>query len=425
MPPAASAIALLDCNNFYASCERIFDRSLHKKPIVVLSNNDGCIIARSNEAKELGVSMGAPLFQVEDLLEENDAAVFSSNYSLYGDMSARVMENLREFTPAVEVYSIDEAFLELEQAKKRSFDYLGREIQEKIYKWTGVPTSIGIAETKVLAKIANRIAKKSEKAGGVLDLYQSKHQDLALERTDVADVWGVGRASVAKLHENDIFTALELKNADLRWIRRALKVVGARIVTELRGTRAFPLEVNPQDKKSITCSRSFGQAATKYQHLKEAVAVFLSRTAEKMRRSGLAAASVTVFIASDRYNAYPEYYSNAATYSSAYLTDANHELQAWAFGCLERIFKPGYAYRKAGVLLAGLAPADKLTERMYDDERWERFRRVMRAVDEINRKFGRDTVRFCVARQSPEWQGRANRRSNRYTTRLNEIMEIK
>lgn len=295
------AIALLDCNNFYASCERVFDRNLHKRPVVVLSNNDGCVIARSEEAKQLGVSMGSPLFKVDWLLDENDAAVFSSNYTLYGDMSARVMEHLRDFTSDVEIYSIDEAFLALDP-NKANLDTLGREIREKLYKWTGVPTSIGIAETKVLAKIANRIAKKSEKAKGVLDLYRSPYQELALERTAVEDVWGVGRASTAKLIASNVKTALDLKNVELRWARKVLTVVGARVVMELRGTLCFPLELNPPPKQSITCSRSFGQKITQYRDVKQALAVFLSRVTEKLRRHRLAAHSVTVFVSTDRLN---------------------------------------------------------------------------------------------------------------------------
>lgn len=418
------AIALLDCNNFYASCERMFDARLHKKPVVVLSNNDGCIIARSEEAKRIGVTMGAPLFKVENFLFENEAEIFSSNYELYGDMSARVMENLREFTAEVEVYSIDEAFLGLRN-DDRTFDFLGREIQEKMYKWTGIPVSIGIAETKVLAKVANRLAKKSEKARGVLDLYKSPYIETALESTPVGDIWGIGRSSRIKLCDKGIFNALELRNAELRWVRKALSVTGARIVTELRGIRALPLDLNPPPKHSITCSRSFGQSVQSINHLKEAVAVFLSRTTEKLRRNNLAANSITVFIGTDRFNAQPEHYSNSATYSSAFPTDVDQELQNWAFGCLEKIYRKGFCYRKAGVMLGGLVPSDKLTERMYDDEGWERFRRTMKAVDEINRKFGRDTIHFCVAQKSEAWRGKANKRSWRYTTRMDEIMIVK
>ncbi|HEX9929304.1 MAG TPA: Y-family DNA polymerase [Pyrinomonadaceae bacterium] len=420
----SQAIALLDANNFYASCERVFDRSLYKKPIVVLSNNDGCIVARSEEAKKIGISMGSPLFKAKGLLDDNDAAIFSSNYTLYGDISARMMEHLRDFTPQVEIYSIDEAFMALDPAKA-NLDSLGREICEQLYKWTGIPTSIGIAETKVLAKIANRIAKKSEKAKGVLDLYRSPHQELALEKTAIEDVWGIGSSYSQTLRYHGIHTALDLRGIDLRWARKALTVVGARIVMELRGTPCFPLELAPPPKQSITCSRSFGRTIENFKDIKGAVVFFLSRIAEKLRRHRLAAHSITVFIGTDRFNPQPEHYSNAATYSSAYPTDADQELQTWAFNCLSKIFRDGFAYRKAGIVVSGLVPSDKLTERMFNDERWERFRRVMRAVDEINRKFGRGTVQFAAAQPTGIWHGKAARRSPRYTTNLEEIMTIR
>lgn len=417
------AIALLDCNNFYASCERVFDASLQKRPIVVLSNNDGCIISRSAEARRLPVSMGAPLFKVEDFLRENNAAIFSSNYTLYGDMSARVMEHLRSFTPDVEVYSVDEAFLQFDQPQK-SLNELGNTIREKLLQWTGIPSSIGFAQTKTLAKLANKLAKKSEKADGVLDLYDSPYLNLALERTAIEDVWGIGRSYAKKLRQIGVENAGQLRNVDLRWARKALSVVGARVVLELRGVPCLPLDPNPPPRRSITVSRSFGQTVTELKHLREAIAVFLTRAAEKLRNHRLAAHGVTVFAATNRFH--PEnYYSNAATHSSAFPSDANQELQRWALACLEKIFRAGFAYSRAGVILSGLTPADKLTERMYDDERWERFRRVIRAVDEINRKFGRDTVRFAVAKPDGVWRARCARRSPRYTTRFDEILTVK
>ena len=418
------AIALLDCNNFYASCERVFDASLKTRPIVVLSNNDGCVIARSDEAKQAGITMGAPFFKVESLLEETDTAVFSSNYALYGDMSARVMESLDSFSPQVEIYSIDEAFLELD-ASGNKLDRLARTIQEKLYQWTGVPVSIGIAETKTLAKLANRLAKKSEKAGGILDLYRSPHTTLALERTPIKDIWGIGAASAQKLKQNEIFTARELRDMDVRQARRMLSVVGARIVLELRGQRCFPLEQNPAAKRSITCSRSFAQTVNDYRDVREAVSIFLSRAAEKLRRAELAAHSVTIFIGTDRFRPVPVSYHNAATYNSAFATDTNNELQAWAFDCLKRIFQTGYEYRRAGVMLAGFVPADKLTERLYDDERWDRFRRMMRAVDEVNRRWGRDTVRLGLIKMNEKWRGKSARRSPCYTTCFADIPLVK
>ena len=251
------AIALLDCNNFYVSTERVFDPQLEKRPVVVLSNNDGCVVSRSNEAKEF-IKMGAPYFQIEEELTERDGIALSSNYELYADISGRIMHTLRDYTPELEVYSIDEAFLGLAETRQ-GFNYLGREIREKIYKYFSIPVGVGIAETKTLAKVANKIAKKSDKAKGVLDLYKSPYIDVALERTEIGDVWGIGRQSVRKLETIGIKTALQFKNADLAWVKKNFTVVGGRTLLELRGHRCIPLELEPPPKKMITCSRSFSE----------------------------------------------------------------------------------------------------------------------------------------------------------------------
>ncbi|MGI9056935.1 MAG: Y-family DNA polymerase [Pyrinomonadaceae bacterium] len=416
----SNAFALIDCNNFYASTERVFDPKLHKKPVVVLSNNEGCVIARSDEAKEIGVTMGAPLFKVKNLLAENRAEIFSSNYELYGDMSARVMDNLREFSPEIEIYSIDEAFLGFD-TKHDNINEIGLMIREKIKKWTGIPVSVGIAETKTLAKLANRFAKKSD---GILNLYRSPFIEDALAVTPVKDLWGIGRASVEKLENCGVKNAFQLREMDLRHARKMLTVVGARLILELRGVSCLPLELVPPPKKSITCSRSFGQAVENYEIVREAVAFFLTRAAEKLRKHDLAANAVTVFIGTDRFNPRPAYYSNSATHVSVYPSDINYELQQWAFACLDKIFRRNFSYRKAGVVLSGLVPADELTERMFDEKKWERFRFVMKAIDEVNRKFGRDTVRFGFQSNNSVWHGKSEWRSNRCTTRFKEIMTV-
>ena len=419
-----NAIALLDCNNFYASCERVFDASIKEKPVVVLSNNDGCVIARSNEAKEIGVTMGAPLFKVESLLDEHDAEIFSSNYALYGDMSWRVMNLLHNFTPEVEVYSIDEAFLNLEPRKK-SLDNLAHSIREKMYKWTGIPVSIGIAETKVLAKIANKRAKKSElKAQGILNLYRSDKTESILKETNVEDVWGIGYRSSLKLKANNILTAWQLREMDNRFVRRLLTVTGARIGLELRGIKCLPFEQVQIKKHSITCSRSFGQIVTNYFQLKEAVLYFLTRACEKMRKHNLAANAITVLISTDRFRPVPEPYSNSATYSSTYPTDSNQEIQEWTIKTLERIYKKGFDYRKAGIILSGLVPKEKLTTRMFDDEKFQQQHQLMKAIDEINQKFGKDTVRFGSVKTEGIWKMKQTRKSQSYTTNWNQILVV-
>lgn len=419
-----NAIALVDCDGFYASCERVFDASVKRKPVVVLSNNDGCVIARSEEAKAAGVTMGAPLFKVQNLLTEADAEIFSSNYALYGDMSNRVMNLLHNFTPDVEIYSIDEAFLSLEP-RKNSLEKIARSIREKMYKWTGIPVSIGVAETKVLAKIATKRAKKAElKEQGVLNLYRSPRTEPILKETSVDDIWGIGYRSALKLKAQNILTAWQLRETDNRFIRRLLTVVGARIALELRGIKCLPLEQVSTKKHSITCSRSFGQTISEYAQVKEAVLYFLTRAAEKMRHHNLAAHAVTVLVSTDRFRPVPAEYANQATYSSTYPTDSNQEIQEWAIKTLEKIFKEGYDYRKAGIILSGLVPAEATTKRLFDDEKFKRQHNLMKAVDEINQKFGKDTVRFASVLREGAWKMKQIYKSPSYTTNWNELLTV-
>lgn len=419
----SAVIALVDANNFYVSCERVFQPQLANRPVVVLSNNDGCIIARSNEAKELGIRMGAPLFKTEHLVNAYGVAVYSSNYALYADMSRRVMGALNEFTPEVEVYSIDEAFMGLEKDQNLPLRAQGLEIQEKVRKWTGIPVSIGIAQTKTLAKIANRFAKKSSDAQGVLDMTPLPEQTAVLEETPVEDVWGVGPAYSKLLKEAGITTARKLRDADRRWIRKMMTVVGARIVEELRGTRCLPLEQCPPQKKSITCSRSFGILVESLEEIREAVSLYLTRAAERLRRFHLAASVVTVFLNTDRFSDGPQY-GNSATLELAHATDDTKELLEWALRGLERIFRAGYRYKKAGVMLNGLVPARQLSMRLFGNQGFERSRRLMKAMDEINARHGRDTVRFGAAQPHARWKTRFMRRSQCYTTRLKEVLSI-
>jgi DNA polymerase V len=419
----SSAIALVDCNNFYVSCERVFNPALVGRPVVVLSNNDGCVIARSNEAKAVGLRMGTPLFKAQQIVEAYDVAVYSSNYALYGDMSQRVMEALQEFTPEVEVYSIDEAFMRLGSEDFWPPVARAAEVRQRVLKLTGIPVSIGLAPTKTLAKVANRLAKKRPAAQGILPLLAPAAQTRALDETPVNDVWGVGPAYSKLLREAGIDTARKLRDADRRWIRRRMTVVGARIVEELRGVSCLPLEQCPPAKKSVTCSRSFGATVESLGEVREALADYVARAAERLRRHGMAAGVVTVFVNTDRFGAGPQY-SNSATTELAFATDATGELLEWALRGLERVFREGYRYKKAGVILSHLRPADRLTARLFGDGRYERARRVMRAVDEINRRHGRDTVRLGVADPSGRWKTKAARRSPRYTTCLKEVLRI-
>jgi DNA polymerase V len=416
-------IALVDCNNFYVSCERVFDARLVGRPVVVLSNNDGNLVARSNEIKALGIENGSPLFKVRPLLEASGAAILSSNYELYGEMSNRVMTVLGDFTDEVERYSIDEAFLGLRINPRESFAEIGREIRSRVLRHTGIPVSVGVAETKTLAKIANHHAKRSAKADGVLDLVGSPYRDIALARVPVEDVWGVGPQYSKMLREQGIETALDLRDAPDEWVRDRMTVVGLRTVTELRGTPCIPLEITPPNKKLITVSRSFGAATSILDELRAAVAFYVARAAEKLRRQKLAAGAITVFIETDRFKPV-EQYSNSTTLNVAPKSDSTWELRELAFNGLARIYRPGYDYRRAGVTLGALELADLVAKRLWADDWYERQRRLMAAIDHLNGKYGRDMVRCGIFHTDGAWRSRFAKRSPRYTTRWSEICEV-
>jgi DNA polymerase V len=421
-----TAFALLDCNNFYASVERVFDATLLYRPVVVLSNNDGCVIARSQEAKDLGIAMAAPVFKVADVLKQHNVAVRSANFELYGDMSARVMELLQEFTPGIEIYSIDEAFLTVDP-NRVPLEKLGREIRDRVKKCTGLPVSVGFAKTKTLAKLANRLAKRSKTAGNVVDLYNDSDIESALAATPVEAVWGVGHRCAKKLKKRGIMTALALQGADLGTIRKMLSVLGARMVMELRGTVCYPLTLTPDElaaRRAVTCSRSFSRTVTEKKELREAVSLFLTRAAERMRRLGFAAGALTVAVSSDRFKTAKGYYSNAATYTSAVPSDANLELLRWALDCLEKIYHPDFGYKRLGIILSDLVPFTEANARLIDEDDCRRRHDLMAAIDRLNRRWGRDTVTSAQLMYRKRWHGLSEERSPCYTTRFEDVMRI-
>ncbi len=419
-----SAIALIDCDSFYCSCERVFDASLYKQPLVVLSNNDGNIIARSAEAKQFGIKMGEPFFKVQPAIEQNQVEWFSSNYELYGDLSGRVLETLKDFSPEVENYSIDEAFLSLIPERNKTFTDIGRSIQQQVKRRVGIPVSVGIAETKTLAKVAAFHAKRSEKANGVVDLTGSPYQQKAMELTPVAEVWGVGYRYAEMLHAHDIFSAWELRNAPDDWIRQQMTVVGLRTVHELRGIVCHPLELTAATRKSIMVSRSFGTTVDQLPELINALAFYLARAGEKLRKEKLSAGSLTVFIETDRFRPVLQY-RNSITLDVAPLSNITMELWELASKGLHSIYRPGYQYRKAGVTLTGLLPDDAMTRRLWEDERNEQQRKALIAMDAINEKLGRDTVRVGLFARTGNWQTRIRKRSPRYTTKWDELMRVR
>jgi DNA polymerase V len=395
-----NAIALVDCNNFFVSCERVFDKSLQTRPVVVLSNNDGCIISRSDEVKKMGVKMAEPLFKVKSLLESNNTAILSSNIEHYCEISRQVMKILRDDISKIEVYSIDEAFLDLGTPDKTSD--VGFHLKTAVLESVGIPISVGVATTKTLAKIANHIAKTSAKTKGVLDLYNSRYLDLALQRTVVGDIWGVGRRISKRLNDFGITNAFQLKNADVTWAKKEFSVVAGRTVLELNGIRCIPFETTTDDKKSIAHTRSFGKPIIDFENLKNALMYFSTRAVERMRRDKLAAKSVTVFVLTNRFKA--DYIANSFTYNSVYHSDLKYEINDWVMQCLAKIFQPGLEYKKAGVVLGNLVNEEKITRRLFDNDKFEQWHHLEKTVDELNYRYGRDAVKLSSVGDLGFWR---------------------
>ena len=421
----ANIIALVDCNNFYVSCERVFAPRLDNRPVIVMSNNDGCVVSRSDEAKALGIGMGQPVFQVRNLLHRHDVAVCSSNYALYGDMSRRVMATLGHFTPDFEVYSIDEAFLLLSVFRDSNPTVCGREIQTTVRRWTGIPVSVGIAPTKTLAKLANRLAKRSARTGGVLDLTQSPYLDRALASTPVECVWGVGPKFSHRLRTAGIDNALQLRDADDRWIRRVRGVMGARTVLELRGVVCFTLEQSPPPRQSIAHTRTFSRRICTLAELREAAAAYATRAAEKLRRQRRAAGVVTVFVMTNLFESRSRRYFNARTYELPTPTSSTATIVKLATSAVEEIFRAGFAYKKAGVLLDSLVSDLQVPAALFPTREVPAERPLMHLVDALNERFSSGIVSWAAAGFERSWQVKFRHRSPRYTTRWRELPVVK
>jgi len=411
--------ALIDCNNFYASCERVFNPELEGKPVVVLSNNDGCIIARSNEAKALGIKMGEPYFRCKPLIERHLVRVFSSNYALYGDMSQRVMEILSHLEPEVEIYSIDEAFFRLPQANEESLLENGRNIRATVKKLVGIPVSIGYGPTKTLAKVANRIAKKHPEHGGVFVL-PDEGLDALLATIEVGDVWGIGRRQTQKLFACGISTALDLKNGNDTWLRKHLTVTGLRTAMELRGISCLPLEESPPPRKSVTSSRSFGQPVTDLAWLREALSSYIAIAAQKLRVEDLKTGCVQVYLTTNRFREGEPQYANSKTITLPIHTSSTLDLIHYADEVLRQLYRPGYAYKKVGVVLMDLVSAGHVQAHLFliPPKGQEA---LMGAMDQINRRWGRDTLHSAAAGFLRPWKNKQERRSPSYTTSWQEL----
>jgi DNA polymerase V len=415
------AFCLVDCNNFYVSCERVFNARLEGKPVVVLSNNDGCVVARSNEAKELGIAMGVPLFQIDQLVKKYDVQVYSSNYELYGDMSSRVMNTLEELVPDIEVYSIDESFLLLPQKKTDDMNSFAKSVRQIIRTHTGIPVSIGIGSTKTLAKVANRHAKKYKHLEGVLNIKDHPLLDKVLHITSVGDVWGVGRQYEKMLNHNGIFTALQLRNADDHFIKKSMTIAGLKTVYELRGLSCIRLDQVQPDPKSIVRSGSFSSPTNKLQAMKEAIAFYVTRASEKLRDQNLIASHLRIFFSTNYFNLDMPQYSNSIVIKLPVATSYTPELINHALFGLERIFKPDFLYKKAGIMLTGIVPQDQVQLNLFTARDSEKEKLLMSAVDKINNKFGRGKIQFGASGISREWKPRPARRSPAYTTRWKDL----
>ena len=437
---------LIDCNSFYVSCERAFQPALEGKPVVVLSNNDANVIARSGEAKSVGITMGMPFFKAKEIIDRHGVTWFSSNYPLYGDMSRRVHDTISQFVPEIEHYSIDESFVGFGPADPEADAH---EIKQTVRRWTSIPVSVGIGPTKVLAKIASHIAKKNPEHGGVVVLAGGS-VDRYLKDFDVADVWGIGH-SYARLLKSDggeekdnqpdlweaaglprvrrkpkVETALELKRCSDEWVRKHLTIKGLRLVWELRGISCLPLEAFEKPRKGLCCSRSFGRPVTALEDLREAVSTHATRGAEKLRRQRLAASHLTVFISTSRFRQNPdEIYSASASWRLVLPTSHPSALVKAALPLLEHVYKPGFVYHKAGIFLTDIAPATGKQQSFLERVDDEKEACLMEAVDRINRKYGRFTIRPLAVGFDHKWEMKQARLSSRYTTRLDEVLRVR
>lgn len=411
--------ALVDCNNFYVSCERVFNPALEGRPILVMSNNDGCVVARSNEVKSLGIPMGTPIFKVRHLIERHNVVCLSSNYTLYGDMSRRVMETLGGFAPKMEIYSIDEAFLDLTGFAHCDVTVYARQICDTVRQWTGIPVSIGLGRTKTLAKLANHLAKKAIPATGVYNLADAPDLTVVLSQAPVEAIWGIGSRIQKKLNRAGIMTAAQLCEVDDTWMRTKFGVTGLRTVWELRGRSCLNLE-DAAPNKNILCSKSFGRSVETLEDLCESIAAYTSRAAEKLRGQKLAAGVITVFIMTNLFRG-PRYV-NYRTCELPVACNNTPELITHALDVLRRIYRQGYRYKKAGVLLDQLVPEDRVQGSLFDDiSNRRRGRKLMAIMDAVNDQMSAGTLFSAACGLERRWKTRFGQRSFHYTTSWAEL----
>ena len=418
-------IALVDCNNFYASCERLFAPELNNKPIVILSNNDGCVISRSNEAKEIGIEMGAPAFMMEEMLSRNQVAIFSSNYTLYGSISNRVMQTLSEFVPQMEIYSIDEAFLDLGQLKHNNIQDLAKKIRNTIILHVGIPVTIGIAPTKTLAKMANRFAKKERKTDGVYLAETQEQINELLAYTRVEDIWGIGSEHSKKLAQQKIFTAAQLVRLNEEWIRKNMTVTGQRMFNELKAVPCIGWESMPAPRKAICTARSFGQLLSSFENIREALANYAGNCARKMRSQQSCSNLVQVFLQTNTHRTQDKQYFRSVNIQLPVATNDSGAIIAAALKGLSIIYREGYNFKKVGVMVLDLVPEHTVQLSVFDESNHSRSKQAMAAFDSINTRFGKDIIRYAVQGYKKKWKLKQERLSPCYTTNINEVLTIK
>ncbi len=414
-------IALVDCNNFYVSCERIFNPLLEGVPVVVLSNNDGCIISRSNEAKVLGLKMGEPVFKRKELIAKHNVKVYSSNYALYGDVSQRVMETLRKFSPMIEIYSIDEAFIDFTGFDTNLYEY-GKRIRAEVLKNIGMPIGIGFGPTKSIAKVANKIAKKGD---GVFVIDSERQRDWALRNTPIDDVWGIGRRYAVLLKRHNVNTAYDFTQLNTEWIRNNLTVVGQRLKEELLGKPCIRLETLMPAKKNIATTRAFGKKLSDFNLIREAVSSHATTCAAKLRKQKSVASLLTVFIHTDPFSEKEKYVSKSITVSLQTASNADTILAKAALYGLKTIFQEGLLYKKAGVIVSGIGPQDAVQGNLFETYNTDKLNAISQVTDYLNARYGKNTLGIAVKGSSKEWKLKQEKLSPSYTTRWDDILNVK
>jgi len=417
--------ALIDCNNFYASCERVFQPHLNGKPVVILSNNDGCVIARSNEAKSLGIPMGAPAFKYKEVFQKNKVQIFSSNFTLYGDISNRVMSIISRYVPDVEIYSIDEAFIKFDGFSEDETNEKCRDIIKTILKWTGIPVSIGLAPTKSLAKVANRIAKKySTRTNGFYSINNNEKRIKALKNISAGNIWGIGFQNEKKLLRVNVKSGMDFVNLPDQWVKKNMSIIGLKLKKELEGIPTLNIEEGKIDKKSIATTRSFESEISSLNDLIERITTFSVVASKKLRRQNSECNMISVFIRSNPFKQNDDKYHFSLTGSLPFSTNSSIEISKFAVKLLNKIYSKNKSYKKAGIILMGLSPQSSHQFSLFD-QNIDKQKKLMRSIDNIDNKYGLYKVRLASQDQKRIWKMKRQKLSRNYTTEIDEVLIVK